>query len=485
MKRFDELAFVCALTERDGDAQEMKKNFKPEWLSDKELVPVVHAIFDFMDKHKCVPSFSSLHEFMEDKDKEKYNARWRAKLSTLESIKPDHSKQTMAISKARDNAAAASLEILIQDPLFLELIRDGEAERIKTEIGRWLFNHTEKQGEGIVDIKTGLEQLIDSVGPHGRPRKMTAGIKCIDEWTSGGIRPGQLGILMAPTGNGKSAVLLNIAHHVATAEEKSVILITNELTLSEQLERFLTRMQMPDEVLVDGKTVNKYIPLHRVQDDPTLAYKGLKRRWHMGLENRLYVYSTDLNVTASQLEEDLKTLKVTRGFEPDMLVIDFMERMAPATKGVGRGDKEYIYLGEIAKELVRLGKRRRCAVWTAVQTNRAGLNKEATMSMEFGQGSIRQFQEAATVIGLRKEYVQMDAEGNTKIECLAFKELKMRHSAMEDREVRLSVDLSRMFISEEEVFIPKDASIEVAEDDDQPRGKKRKKGKSNWEVKGK
>jgi len=481
MKRFDEIAFVCALVEREADAQEMKKIFNPEWLSEKSNMPVVKAIFDYMDKYKCPPSFKALHEYMNDVDKEKYEARYREKLTMLEAVQVDKSKQVMAIAKAKESAAAMSLSTMVSTPTFQELLSEGEGDRLRSEVARWLSMHTEKVGEEVIDIRAGLDKLIDDVGYDGRPKKISTGISCIDSWTHGGTRPGTLGILMAPTGNGKSAVLMNIALHIATAEEKSVLFLTNELTIQEQLERFLVRMQAPD-LGPDGKEI--YYPLQAVQDDPTIAYRGLKRRWQYGLERRLFVGNTDLNATCDQIEERLQLMRVQYGFKPSSLVIDFMERMAPSSK-ISRGDKEYIYFGEIAKELVRLAKRTNTAIWTAVQTNRGGLNKGVEQSMEFGQGSIRHFQEAACVIGLRKEVINLDAEGNDKVEVLAFKELKQRHSAMNDRGVRLKVHLDRMYITGEEVEVPEDADIEVPPDQDVVKKKGKKKLKTQWEARGK
>lgn len=480
MKKFDEIAFVCALTEREADAQEMKKLFNPEWLTEKSYIPIVKAVFDYIDKYKCSPSFGSLHEYMEEMDKEKYDARYREKLTMLASVQSDKSKQVMAITKAKESAAAMSLTAMISMPTFQELLSDGEGDKLRTEIARWLTLHSERVGEEVIDIKSGLERLISDVGFSGRPKKISTGISCIDFWTHGGTRPGQLGILMAPTGNGKSAVLMNIALHIATAEERPVLFLTNELTIQEQLERFLVRMQAPDQ----GPGGNDiYYPLQTVQDDPTIAYRGLKRRWQFGLETRLFVGSTDLNATCDQIEERLNLMRVQYGFKPAALVIDFMERMAPSDKGVRRGEKEYIYFGEIAKELVRLGKRTNTTIWTAIQTNRGGMNKGVEQSMEFAQGSTRHLQEAACVIALRKEVINMDAEGNEKIEVLAFKELKQRHSAMNDRGVRLRVHLDRMYITGEEVEVPNDADIEVPKDQDVY--KKGKKMKSQQEARGK
>jgi hypothetical protein len=217
-------------------------------------------------------------------------------------------------------------------------------------------------------------------------------------------------------------------------------------------------MQKPT-TLPDGTL--QYRTLQEVQDDPSVAYRGLERRWAVGLEKRLYLASVDIGQTADDIEEMIKRLRIEEGFKPAVIVIDYMERMAPAQK-VNR-EKEWIWLGEIAKELVRLAKRTETLIWTASQTNRSGLAKGAELDMTMGQGSIRHFQEAAFVGGMRKMTIELTTEGEQKVKCLEFSEQKQRHNEMDDRVALLKHDLSRMYISKEEVEVPKD--VEPEEDD--------------------
>jgi hypothetical protein len=178
-------------------------------------------------------------------------------------------------------------------------------------------------------------------------------------------------------------------------------------------------------------------------------------------------------------------MRAEHGFVPATVVIDFMERMKPSSN-VSK-DKEWIFIGEIAKELVRLGKRRKSNIWSAIQTNRSGLSRGVVQDMSQAQSSIRQLQEATTVVGVRKVYVEMDSSGNHKIECLAFKELKQRHSPMMDREVLLRVMLERMVITKEEVIPPSDEAIMDGQEEDEKkqvgtprriRGQREVKGKT-------
>jgi len=481
MKLFDEEAFVYALTQRDEDAKDMVRLFKADWLHKKELIPVLNAVYDFLKEYKATPSIASLHEYMEERDKSKYDSRYKTTLTALDYAKYDNTKQMQAIRKAREAAASYSLSAVIHSQNFQTMLNEGNGDGLLGEMSHWLGEHTQAEGEGIYNIKEAFDKLVSEMPWDGRSPRIGTGVQCIDDWTYGGLRKGQLGLIMAPTGEGKSTILMNIAHHVAVVEQKPVLFVTNELTIDEQAERFLARMQAPE---IDANGNEFYHTLREIQEDPTVAYRGMERKWEAGIEGRLFVISVDLNTTADMIEGHLSRLRAEHGFVPATVVIDFLERMKP-TSNVSK-DKEWIYIGEIAKELVRLGKRRKANVWTAIQTNRSGLSRGVVQDMSQAQSSIRQLQEAATVVGVRKVYVEMDASGEHKIECLAFKELKQRHSAMMDREVLLRVMLERMVITKEEIIPPSDDAISDGEEaDGKQQDSKPKRIRGQREVKNK
>ena len=460
MKSFDEGSFIIALTERDADARVFSQVFSPQWLKDKELVPILESLYEFRKEFKVNPSISALQEFMEGKDKAMYDQRWGPTLKNLEMYPNDTAKQVLATTRAKETGSALAMDALVHSQQFQAALAEGEGDTLikmtRHYISQW---NDSEDGEGVFNIREAFDKLIDDNAWSGRPDRIASGILPLDDWTNGGLRPRQLGIMLAPTGGGKSAVLANIAHSVASVDQEPVLFITNELSVNEQSERFLVRMQKPD-TNPDGSL--HYRTLQEVQDDPSVAYKGLGRRWAVGLEKRLYIASVDIGQTADDIEELIKQLRIEEGFKPAVIVIDYMERMAPSQK-VSR-EKEWIWMGEIAKELVRLAKRTGTLVWTASQTNRGGLGKGTELDMTHGQGSIRHFQEAAFVGAIQKYVVPLTTEGEQDVKCVMFSELKQRHNSMEDRHSLLKHDLSRMYISKEEVFEPQDAEAEMEED---------------------
>ncbi len=475
MKEFDEKAMLAALCDREQDAQDIKKVFNPEWLKDAELKPVLKAIYEYLDSEGTNPSVDSLSQYMREKDKGKFDARWKQTIELLRPSLQDNKTMIMNVKRAKEAAATCALEYIVSEHRFQKMLEDGDADGVKGEMSRWLALHTEETGEGLYSIQEGFDKLMYDHPWQGKKPKIGTGIWPVDLW-SGGMRAPQMGIFMAPTGHGKSALLMNVARHAAAIEQKTVLFITNELTINEQTERFLVRMQHPKPG-PDGKLV--FVPLNEIQDDPGKAYRKLDG-YQAELDKHLYIYSAGINQNVEGIDDVMKRVRNERGVWPDLVVIDYIERMATVVQ-MDRS-KTWTYFGQVAKELVWLAKRRHCVVWTAIQTNRGGLNKDADMSLENAQGSIQHLQEAALVLGVRK--VQVGISPTEQKTGLEFKEMKARHGEMSGRKMTVEVDLGRMWISANELVGLKE--IEDADTVDAPKNDgTKKKIKGQAQVKGK
>lgn len=477
--KINESYYLLGLMDRDAEAKHMKKIFSPSWLRDKSLIPLLEAINEFIDKHSVTPSLLALHEYLEDKEKDKYIARFKSDLDQLGLLPKDASMMQVSIGKAKQLAKTLSFEELIHSQRTQGIIANGEGDLLREDLVRWVAQHNDEPDEDkLYDFGQAVDKLLADNPIQGKPSRLQCGIQPVDEWSSGGLRPGQLGILLAPTGHGKSALLMMMAWYVAAVLQEPVLLLTNELSIGELTERLLVRMQRPE--IINGKLT--YHGLHQVQDDPYLVIKGLDHKITTGLPRRLVIKSIPLSCTATDVEQILRDLKLERGMVPKCVVIDYMERMAP--QHTYKGDHEWERYGQIARELEWTAKRRKFLCWTAVQTNRAGLNPDLPMSLQFAQGSIRHLQTAASVVGTRKIKIPLDKKGNADVLCQEFAELKQRGSEMSNRQVYLRSELRRMYITDEVVEkASDDQTIEVEEGDEDGATSKRSKPRNKPQQK--
>jgi replicative DNA helicase len=426
---FNEKAFLYALTSRPEDAKRFSLLFRPEWLRSVELQPLLAEVYSFTKKHGTPPSLTTLDTLFKDKDAEAWDLRYREVIEDLRRENPDLSECLYVLGKAKDAAIVRSFQSLETDHDFMKLQSEFDGTRVLTEVTKWLNLFAGQADEESANIKEAIESLVSA--SHEISERIPIGLNVIDEWTDGGLRPKQLGIFMAATGKGKSSVLVNAAYNVAEIMDKSCWLITNELTMHEQTERFLARMT--------GKN------LSQIQNDPAIAYSNLEKHWKDGLHDRLRITSVNRNISANDIDGMLVRWAQISGWKPAVLVLDYMERMRPNETGYDR-NKEWTWLGAIAQDLVQLAKRHNLVIWTACQTNRSGLMEGVDMSMSMGQASIKHFQEAACVIAMTQTQVKSKYGEEVSIG-IEFTGLKFRHSKLANRKAVVHVNLATMLIS--------------------------------------
>ena len=181
---------------------------------------------------------------------------------------------------------------------------------------------------------------------------VSTGWDLIDNISKGGLGKGELGVVIAPTGAGKSMVLVHLGAQ-AIKSGKNVVHYTLELADTVVASRY--------DSCVTG------IPLKDLFVFKEQIYEDVQ-----DLDGGLIVkeYPTK-SASTRTLENHLEKLR-QRDFKVDMILVDYGDLLKP---NVVRKEKR-IELESIYEELRAIAQKNDCPVWTASQTNRSGLNAE-------------------------------------------------------------------------------------------------------------
>lgn len=181
---------------------------------------------------------------------------------------------------------------------------------------------------------------------------ITTGWNDIDGICGGGLGRSELGVVIAPTGAGKSMVLVHLGAQ-ALLENKTVLHYTLELQ--------------------DTIIANRYDSC--ITGYPLSDLMSFKEEIHdtvKDIEGKLIVkeYPTKSASTNTIRTHLLKLQK--RGITPGMIIVDYADLLRPTVvRKEKRAELESIY-----EELRGLSTEFQCPIWTASQTNRSGLNAE-------------------------------------------------------------------------------------------------------------
>ena len=204
------------------------------------------------------------------------------------------------------------------------------------------------------DSNFGYDYIADFeerfVPKHRLP--VTTGWKEIDSICGGGLGKSELGVVIAPTGAGKSFCLVHLGAQ-GLKEGKVVVHYTLELgdtIIATRYDSCLTGYPLSDII--------------NFKDE---VYEEIK-----DIEGKLIVkeYPTK-SASTNTIKSHLNRL-IKRGIKPGLIIVDYADLLRPVVVRKEKRDE----LGSIYEELRGISTEFSCPIWTASQTNRSGLNAE-------------------------------------------------------------------------------------------------------------
>jgi len=177
----------------------------------------------------------------------------------------------------------------------------------------------------------------------------------IDDITKGGLGKRELGVVVAPTGAGKSMALAHLGA-MAVVKGKTVVHYTLELADTVVGQRY--------DSCITGIDLKN---LMSMKDAIVMAVE------HIPGKLIIKEYPTKSASTRTIIGH-LEKLK-QKGITPDMIIVDYADLLKPTASGFKTQELRHS-LGNIYEELRAIGQVWDIPVWTASQTNRSGLNAE-------------------------------------------------------------------------------------------------------------
>jgi hypothetical protein len=343
-KAFQENLVQLMLIDRTF-CDQLKEVMDIQFLELKYLQAFVQRIFEYKDKYKVHPSYetmtSIIRNSLEDENEalQKQVRDYFARIHTKEIDGAEYIKETSLDFCKKQKLKEAMLKSvkLLQTASFDEIskaINDALKLGMSNDIGY----------DFLVDFEKRFE--VKSRNP------VTTGWDEMDHLCKGGLGRGELGVVVAPTGAGKSMVLVHLGTE-ALKHGKTVVHYTLELS----------------DTVVASRYDSCYTQF-AIRELP--QYKDQIFEMIKDMPGRLIVkeYPTK-TATTNSIRLHIEKLKM-RGINPDMIIVDYGDLLRPiSNQKEKRTELETIY-----EELRGIAAETNCPVWTASQTNRSGLNAE-------------------------------------------------------------------------------------------------------------
>lgn len=195
-------------------------------------------------------------------------------------------------------------------------------------------------------------------------RKPISIMEDLDDLIGGGVSPGEIAVVIAPPGGGKSMALVKFGA-TALLDGKNVVYYTLELSEEVVGQRF------------DACITN--IKLNHVWEYPEYIKEQLEGVAELGGSLRIKEF-LEGGVTVNTIKAHLKTLEI-EGFVPDVILVDYLGLMKP----LGSYAEKRHGLTDIAESLRNIANNYRVPVLTAHQTNRSAIQEERITTAHIGE----------------------------------------------------------------------------------------------------
>jgi hypothetical protein len=326
------------ITDKDGFPERIVDIIQVDYFESYQKILLNYEI-DFYNKYREIARFSSLRDIIRQKEKGLAKDHLIGLIDKLEEIElsnPNHLK---------DSAYYFFKERSVKNCLF-ELVKDWKGHnydsmKVKLENALKAGEPKETGHHYLRDIEKRLEKDF---------RAPVTAMEDLDPYIGGGLAGGEMGIILAPPGGGKSMALVKFASTALLAGKK---VIYYSLELSEK---------------VVGQRFDACLNQVKIKD--VWEYADIVRESAQEIDSKggqlvIKEFATG-QATTNTILAHLRTLEANEGFIPDEIFIDYADIMKPlANFTEKRHSLTSIYEG-IRGIAVEFG----IPIWTASQTNR-------------------------------------------------------------------------------------------------------------------
>lgn len=249
----------------------------------------------------------------------------------------------------------------------------------------------------IGDDEDDCEEVIEGIDKALRKefrQTIPTGIEVIDSLTGGGLGKGEIGVILTPSGVGKTTALTIIAD-TAYQDERNVAQIIFEDT--------------KDQIKRKHYTIWANSALSKLNEDgenervSKIVHEKAKQLEGKG---RLVIKKfSQENTTMMDVKNWMIGYQKKYGFKFDILVLDYLDCLESHKKSADRNEAELA----IIKAFEALASDFDIPAWTAIQSNRSGFGAEFIDAQQSG-GSIKRIQKAHFFMSVAKTQEQKEAQ---------------------------------------------------------------------------
>ena len=354
---------------------------EPSHFENKYFKTLLQLVKEYYVKYDCTPSYETLSQMV----KSEFPQELMLKILN-DTIKQIQTASTEGASFVQEKSLKFCKQQELQKAITKsqKILDSGEFENYDKleELVRSALQVGES-GNKIEDVFQNLDDVLNEDFRHPIPM----GITGIDKLLKGGLAKGELGVILAPTGVGKTTVLSKIANSAFNNGYNVLQLFFEDNPKVIQRKHFTMWTGIPPDEL----------PLHREE----VLEKARQVKEEM--TNKLFLKKLPSDqFTMTQIKNMIRKM-VADGHKIDMIVLDYIDCIVPDRN---MGD-EWKSEGSVMRGYEAMCHELGVVGWTATQGNRSSISSEVVTTDQMG-GSIKKAQVGHVIISVAKTLQQKE-----------------------------------------------------------------------------
>ena len=342
---------------------------------------IIQMIREYYKKFDCAPTYDTLHQIV--KSEITQELMLKITLDTINEIKNVSEEGALFVQeKALKFCKQQELQKVMGKAQ--KIIDAGEFENYDTleEMVR------EALQVGVIEKDTGdvfenLDQVLEEDYRHPIPM----GIPGIDNLLKGGLAKGEIGVILAPTGVGKTSLTTKIANHAFNMGFNVLQIFFEDNPKIIQRKHFTLWTGIAPDKLGEHKEE----VLSKVND--------IKEK----MKNRLIMKKLPSDtLTMGQIKNQIRKM-IADGIKIDVIILDYIDCITPERMM----DDEWKSEGSVMRAFEAMCHELHIAGWTATQGNRSSISSEVVTTDQMG-GSIKKAQVGHVIISVAKTMQQKE-----------------------------------------------------------------------------
>ena len=351
------------------------------YFDNKYFKIILQMTKEYYVKYESTPNFETLDQIVKSEISQELVAK--IVVDTIKQIKNAPLEGTLFVQeKALKFCKQQELQKAMDKAQ--KIINEGDFESYDKVEG--LVREALQVGEretGITDIFANLDTVLDEDFRHPIP----IGIPGIDKLLKGGLAKGEIGVILAPTGVGKTTILTKIANTAFNLGYNVLQVFFEDNPKIVQRKHFtLWTGIAPDDLVIHKEEVmSKINEVHETMKNELILKK----------------LSSD-SMTMNQIKNQVRKI-IADGTRIDLILLDYIDCILPESTSKDEWKAE----GSVMRGFESMCHELNLVGWTATQGNRSSISSDVVTTDQMG-GSIKKAQVGHVIITIAKSLQQKE-----------------------------------------------------------------------------